>query len=507
MKIDPPGSAFRLHDLIRRQLPRLAGHPALVDQGRNWTYAELHQAIVELAAFLRTAGLRPGDRLMIVGENSAAQIAAIFAASELEAWAVVVNARLTAAEVANIENHCEPRLVLCTAEVSDDAMRHAQARDAAAHAVGGLVFHCTPANADATVEPSFAGSARQVAVLIYTTGTTGQPKGVMLTHRNLGFSAAVSAASRRTAERDHVYAALPMSHVFGLTSVVLAGLSAGATLHVVPRFDVQHLRRALAEGLTFFQGVPAMYVRLLSMADGGQAVTAPRLRFIHCGGAPLDAALKNRVEALLGLPINNGYGMTEASPSICMVPYNRKCDDLTVGYPIPNMETRIVDEEGNTVAPGTVGELLIRGPNVMKGYYKAPELTAQVLSDDGWLRTQDLVRQGGDGACYVMGRLKDLIIRSGFNVYPSEVEAALNAHPAVAQSCVVGKPVAGDEQVIAFVEPHAGASVDAPALQAFLHDRLAPYKRPQRIVLVPQLPAAQSGKILKKAVQDMAGLL
>ncbi|QEZ46228.1 class I adenylate-forming enzyme family protein [Cupriavidus oxalaticus] len=507
MHTDAIRSDFRLHDLIRRHLPRLAEHPALVEEGRTWTYAALCDASAALAAHFRSAGLRPGDRLMIVGENCVAQVAALMAASMLDAWSVIVNARLTAAEVDAIEAHCGPRLVFCTSSVSGDARRHAQARGASGHTVAGLAFDCTVANAGAVAEPVFADSAGQVAVLIYTTGTTGQPKGVMLTHRNLAFAAATSSASRSTSERDCVYAALPLSHVFGLTSVVLAALGAGATVRIAARFDVGQVVQAMADGITFFQGVPAMYVRLLAAHDGGVSIHAPQLRFIHCGGAPLDPALKTRVEALFGLPINNGYGMTEASPSICMVPYNQKCDDMTVGYVIPGVEARIVDAMGRAVPQGQVGELQIRGPNVMKGYYKAPALTAEVLSADGWLSTRDLVRQAGDGACYVMGRLKDLIIRSGFNVYPSEVEAALNAHPAVAQSCVVGKAVAGDEQVIAFVELHAGAMADADALQAFVRERLAPYKRPQRIVLVPQLPAAQSGKILKKVVLEMAARL
>jgi acyl-CoA synthetase (AMP-forming)/AMP-acid ligase II len=261
----------------------------------------------------------------------------------LDAWAVIVNARLTATEVGAIQAHCEPRLVFLTSEASADARAHAQAREAVSHQVAGLDFACTAAHGGVLAEPAFADSAEQVAVLIYTTGTTGNPKGVMLTHRNLGFASAASNASRQTGGLDCVYSALPLSHVFGLTSVVLAALGAGATVRVAARFDARHLVQALSEGITFFQGVPAMYVRLLGLHDAGVPISAPRLRFIHCGGAPLDSALKARVEAMFGLPINNGYGMTEASPSICMVPYNQKCDDMTVGYVIPGLEARVVD--------------------------------------------------------------------------------------------------------------------------------------------------------------------
>jgi len=190
-----------------------------------------------------------------------------------------------------------------------------------------------------------------------------------------------------------------------------------------------------------------------------------------------------------------------------MVPYNHRAQDLTVGTPIPRLQVRIVDEQGAELPDGAVGELHIRGPNVTKGYYRSPEQTAAVLSADGWFATGDLLRRSEQGLFYVMGRRKELIIRSGFNVYPAEVESALNAHPAVAQSCVVGKAVSGDEQVIAFVELRPEAPADTGSIAAFVGTRLAPYKRPQRIVVLPQLPAAQTGKVLKKAVQALADRL
>lgn len=507
MIIDLPAPAFRIHDLISMHLPRLADHPVFIEGTRTWTYGEFQATLTALAAFLRDSGLQAGDRLMIVGENSVAQVAAIMAASTLDAWAVIVNARLSPREIAAIQDHCDPRLMFFTHAASDDARDHGAAREAAVHQIAGIDFSCTPARAEAIAEPVCADSRDQVAALIYTTGTTGNPKAVMLTHSNLGFTSATSRASRSTGEDDVIYAALPMSHVYGLTTVVLSALWGGATVHLAARFDARHLLHALADGLTFFMGVPAMYLRLLALHEAGDTVVAPRLRFVHCGGAPLDAALKNRVEAMFKLPINNGYGMTEASPTITVVPYNQRCDDMTVGYAIPGLETRVVDEQGQIVPQGEVGELQIRGPNVMKGYYKAPEQTAAVLSPDGWLSTNDLVRQAPDSAFYVMGRLKDLIIRSGFNVYPSEVEAALNAHPSVVQSCVVGKQVDSDEQVVAYIEVDPQVPFDAAALSAFVSERLAPYKRPQIIVPVERLPAAQSGKILKKAVQEMAAQL
>ncbi len=504
MSVDLPDTDFRIHQLVGRHLPRLAAHTALVSDEGSWTYAELDAVVDALAAHLRTQGLRAGDRLLIAGESGGTQLAAVLACSRLDAWAVVVNARMTGVEVDAIKAHCEPRLLLATSGLSAEARAHGLRHGAREVELAGLRFACTDADPKAQAEPVQADSREQVAVMIYTSGTTGTPKGVMLTHANLGHSSAVARHARGTGSDDLVYSALPISHVYGLSTVALAALGAGATLQLASRFDVAHVAAALAGGVTMLHGVPAMYVRLLQAHEQGTPIPAPRVRLLHCGGAPLDPSLKARIEAIFGEPINNGYGLTEASPTISMVPYRQRRADLSVGYLIPGMQARIVADDGQEVTPGDVGELQVRGPNVMKGYYKAPEQTAQALDAEGWLRTGDLLRAEPDGALYVMGRIKDLIIRSGFNVYPSEVEAALNAYAGVRQSCVVGVPRDGDEQIIAFVEAEDGLSIEAEALQAFARERLAPYKRPQKIILLSRLPAADNGKILRKAVVDMA---
>lgn len=504
MTISLPPPDFRIHHLATRHAGSLHDRAALTTDEGTRTYGELCNAIALLATFLAGQGLRAGDRLMIVGESGATQLAAVLACSRLDAWAVIVNARLTAAEVGAIEAHCAPRLVLTTGTLSPEAAAHGTTRSARPYQVAGLRFECTDADSAVEPEPVHADAARQVAAIIYTSGSTGNPKGVMLTHGNLGYSSAVSRAARGVRADDHVYAALPISHVYGLTTVALTALGAGAHLQLSARFDVAQTFAALAAGVTLLHAVPAMYVRLLETHERGTTVSRPRLRFVHCGGAPLDPSLKRRVEDMLGEPVNNGYGMTEAAPTITMVPYRQRRDDLSVGHVIPGVEARIVDEAGQRVPAGEVGELQIRGPNVMKGYYKAPEQTAQVLSPDGWLSTGDLLRADHDGSLFVMGRLKELIIRSGFNVYPSEVEAALNAFPGVAQSCVVGRPDHGDEQVIAFVQPEPGTQIDQPALSEFLRARLAPYKRPQQVIAMPQLPVGGTGKIQRKALGDLA---
>jgi long-chain acyl-CoA synthetase len=340
-------------------------------------------------------------------------------------------------------------------------------------------------------------AAQPVAALVYTTGTTGKPKGVMLSHRNLLFVAAVSSRLRGLAPGDLAYGVLPVSHVYGLTSVLLGTLYAGACLRLAPRFTPQAMLEAIRnEQLTIVQGVPAMYARLLELcaAEEIRAPLASTLRFAYAGGSPLDPVLKREVESLLGVPLHNGYGLTEAAPTVSQTRLDAPRADTSVGHAIPGVEVRV----GGPAGAPEDGELFVRGPNVMQGYYRDAAGTAAVLDADGWLATGDLARRDPDGALFIAGRSKELIIRSGFKVYPLEVETVLNAHPAVTQSAVVGRALPdGNEEVVAFVQPAACHVAALDALAEWAAARLAPYKRPARIVLMDSLPAAANGKVLK----------
>ncbi|WP_020651779.1 class I adenylate-forming enzyme family protein [Massilia niastensis] len=491
-------SLTRISDIVRLGAARAPDAPALVEDGRSWTYAQLLAQVDAYAQLLPELGVRPGDRVMLVAENCVAQVALLFAIARLDAWSVNVNARLSAGELAAIRAHSGARRVLYLPG-SPDAALHAEREGAlpcGALLAGPLDAGCVP-------EPVRADGG-QVAALVYTTGTTGQPKGVMLTHANLLFVAATSSALRGLTPGDHAYGGLPVSHVYGLTSVLLGTLYAGACLHLAPRFSAEALLEAIRDGsLTIVQGVPAMYARLLALAGAAKAPLPSRLRFCYAGGSPLDPVLKRDAERLLGMPLHNGYGLTESSPTVSQTRLDAPRTDTSVGLPIPGVAVRIVDREGRDAAPGEPGELWVRGPNVMKGYYRDPQQSAAVLRPGGWLATGDVARREADGALFLLGRIKELIIRSGFNVYPLEVEAALNAHPAVLQSAVVGRALpGGEEEVVAFVE--AAQEIAPEALQAWLRPRLAPYKRPSRIVFMAALPAAPSGKILKSKLKALA---
>jgi long-chain acyl-CoA synthetase len=485
--------------------------PALFEQGKAISYAALWRSVEHARALLAQRGVRAGDRVMIVSENCSAQIALLFAAGELGAWPVIINARLSARELEVIRAHCTPRLLVFTVAVSPDARSHA-AHYAAPQVETALGTLCISAT-DMTAQPDESDAATKVAALIYTSGTTGTPKGVMTSHHGLLHFSRVSSESRNMGPSDVAHGVLPISHIFGLGTVLLATMYAGASLYVEPRFSPEHTLQAVEEsGISILQGVPIMFTRLLAhIRESGAPVHAPRLRYVYTGGAPLDPTLKREVEVTFGLPLHHGYGMTEYAGSLFITRIDRPRSDTSAGEIVDGAELRIVDDKGNDLPAGEPGEIWVRGPGNMLGYYRAPDATAAALLPGGWLNTGDIGRVDADGALFIVGRTKDLIIRSGFNVYPIEVESVINSFPGVRLSAVVGRNTADhNEEVIAFIEAKQGATVNTDALRAYLKDRLSPYKRPSEIIEIPAIPTTASGKLLKRdlkaLVQDSTSL-
>lgn len=469
---------------------------AVIDHdGRGLSYAALAQRIEAMAGTLAALGLRGGDRMLLLAENSADYVILLLAAARLRAWPVPVNARITAPELDAIIAHAEPALLACVTAASADAAAHAARLGAVPQ--GAVAFLPRPGTSPGTSpEPVHDDPARQVGAMLYTSGTTGAPKGVMLSHLNLDYNAAMACRMRAMNADDRLLLALPGTHIMALSTAILASLRAGACLHLLPRFAPQAVLAGLAEGATLMPAVPAMYDALLRhLGAGGTRLIAPRLRQIGTGGAPLDPGWKRRIEAVFGLTLNNGYGLTEAGPGISSTLLGPPRTDGSVGHPYPDCDIRLD-------APGAdgVGELMVRGANVMLGYFRNPQATAQAITPEGFLRTGDLARIDPDGAIHITGRAKELIIRSGFNVYPPEVEAALSGCPGVVQVAVAGRPVPGNEEVVAFVLPDAslpdGGLTEAD-LRAWAAARLAGYKRPQHIVFVDALPMTAAGKVRK----------
>lgn len=494
----------RLSDIVARWAERTPAATALWEEGRATTYGELAARCDAAGGLLEAYGVRRGDRVMIVGENCVAQVVLFFAASTLCAWPVLVNARLTERELESIGEHCEPRLRVFVGPEEGAAAAHARREGAVPqrHPLLGLIaLRRSPG--EIAVEPPEL--AERVAALIYTSGTTGAPKGVMVTHEGLLGFAARSAAARGLTPADIVFGALPLSHIFGVATILLTTLHAGASVWLVPRFDAAAACETLSrQDISALHGVPSLYARLIEhLARLPGRPTFPALRYLYAGGGALDPELKGRVEGMLGLPLHHGYGMTEYAGSMFVTHVDRPRSDHLPGELAADCEVRFSDAAGRDVAPGTAGEIWIRGPGTMLGYYRAPELTREVLTAGGWLRTGDLGFLEADGALRIVGRSRDLIKRSGFTVYPLEVEAELASHPAVHRTAVLGIPAAGaDERVVAFVELRAGAATTPAQLLEHARQRLAGYKVPQRIVIVPHLPLTENGKVRKLELKE-----
>ena len=490
----------RISDVVTPWAESSPDRLALVEASGTWTYRQLASAIFETQSRLRKWGVRPGDRVMIVGENCREFIAILLASAGIDAWPVLVNANLSAREIDEIRDHCGARRVFYTTSVSPHATEHARRHGAAVESVEGLGSIGID-RLNESVEPEALGAniADRVAALIYTSGTTGLPKGVMLSHRNLLFLAAGAARIRTLTAEDRLYGILPMSHAVGLSVVLLGSLLSGATLYLSARFDPMNARLTLdRERLTVLVGTPATFNQFLQYAKfrGVQSLKFPALRIIASSGAQLHASTKSGTESLFGMPLHNGYGVTECSPTIAQTRVEAPRGDTSIGPPFPGVEIKLLGADGKPAPKGEAGELRVRGPNVMKGYYRAPEETAVAIDEDGWFNTRDLARLE-DGNLFIVGRTKDLIVRHGFNVYPAEVEAVLNAHSAVVNSAVVGRSVGGDEEVVAFVQLLPESPVTVIDLAEYAAQHLASYKRPSEIIPVSTMPLTPTGKIVK----------
>ncbi|WP_311966778.1 class I adenylate-forming enzyme family protein [Bradyrhizobium australiense] len=493
------GLPRRIHEVTADHVAGAPGQIALVEDGAAWSYRDLDRRVTEIAAVLSSLGVRAGDRMIIVSENCISLAALLLAASRLDAWAIVANPRLSARELDQIRDHSGARRMFFASKVSKEAAAHAARLGAENRHLGALQdIGVGPLNESATAEPVEADPARQVAVLIYTSGTTGTPKGVMLSHDNLLISAKTTAYFRKMDRSDKIYLVLPISHIVGISLLIMT-LMVGGTVRMVSKYDPAETAKAIAEeGVTILNGVPATYQRLLEYksVSGLRQLSPGSLRLIAVAGAPLDLDLKSRVEKEFGLPLLNGYGITECSPGISGVRFDAPCADQAVGTLLPGVEGRIRTIDGIPISQGEIGELHVRGRNVMCGYHRAPELTAKVIDSEGWFNTGDLARFDGD-CLYIVGRTKEMIIRSGFNVYPAEVEAVLSSHKDVVQCAVVGRPADGNEEIVAFVQLLQGSRVTSADLMGFIRFQLTSYKRPSEIIVLDALPATSTGKILK----------
>lgn len=487
--------------------------PALRDASCALDYSMLAEAIEQITGLLLERGVVAGDRVLIVAENNAAAVASLFASQMLGAWPAVVNARLPAVEMAALRALVEPRLVVFAVADSPASAEHA-AREGVVITEGllagpiALTSASPNAAAEPEPEPTTDHEQNAVGLLIFTSGTTGQPKAVMHGHRGLLNLGRILSRSRKISAGDCYNGAAPLAHIMGVANL-MSVLAVGASLNLMPRLELPQLAASIAEGqISHLSFVPTVYSRLLDYFEAESIdLSGHRLTYISCGGAPLDGTLQRRVESLFGLPLVNGYGMTECAPGT-RTPADRFSEPGSIGHPEEGVEARIVDRDGVDVTDGTIGELWIRTPGAMLGYYRNPGETAATVRPGGWIATGDLARRLDNDELAIVGRRKEMIVRSGFNVYPAEVEAALNSLPEVAASGVVGRSLGnGDEEVVAFVELRPGHSLDAAGIDNALRSLIAAYKRPARTHFVAHLPLGPTGKIWKSKLTLLASEL
>lgn len=469
---------------------------ALRLDGEEISYRTLDRVSAEVAGLLVASGIRAGDRVAMMLPN-VTHFAAIFYGI-LRAGAVVVpmNPMLVRREVDHYVGDSGADHVLVWHEVADQA-------PSSATVVSPATFGDLLATADPlpTVVEREGGDT---AVILYTSGTTGLPKGAELTHDNLLRNALVNGAQLDVVEGTQVLGCLPLFHSFGQTCALNATVAVGGTLTLVPRFDPDSVLDLLErDRIEVFLGVPTMYTGLVHAASAdGRDLTA--LRTCVSGGAALPQEVLRGFEARFGCVVLEGYGLSETSPTATTNrPERRKVG--SVGVPIDGVEVAVVDEAGAAVATGEVGEVVIRGHNVMKGYWNRPEATAEAITPDGWFHTGDLGRLDEDGFLFIVDRIKDLIIRGGYNVYPREVEEVVHEHPAVREAAVIGVPDARlGEEVALVVALKEGSTASAEELRDFVRRAVAPYKYPRLVWFVDELPKGPSGKIVKRAIDRPA---
>jgi long-chain acyl-CoA synthetase len=489
-----------LSSLLERAVAAHPDKPAIRMDDLVLTYTQLHDAAGRMSTLLASAGVQPGDRVGIMLPNVPAFPIAFYGALAAGAIVVPMNPLLKSREVGYYLSDSGAKVVLAWHAAAGEAAKGAA--DAGAQAI----TVATPDLADLLAELTPAAvrsdrSGEDDAVILYTSGTTGKPKGAELTHAGLTRNAELTAQTiLQNHPDDVVMGCLPLFHVFGLTCGLNATVAAASTLTLLPRFDGAKALDIIArDAVTIFEGVPTMYAAMLHLPDADPAQAAT-LRVCVSGGASLPVEILRGFEEKFGCMILEGYGLSETSPVASFNLPDRERKPGSIGVPIEGVQMRLIDDAGQTVPAGEIGEIAIRGHNVMKGYWGKPEATAEAIKD-GWFRTGDMARVDEDGYYYIVDRKKDLIIRGGYNVYPREIEEVMHEHPAVAEVAVIGIPHPDlGEEVGAAVALKPGASATPDELRAFVKDKVAAYKYPRQVWLVDALPKGPTGKILRREV-------
>ncbi|NLT05559.1 MAG: long-chain fatty acid--CoA ligase [Solirubrobacterales bacterium] len=469
------------------------------------TYAALDEASARVAGMLAAAGVGAGDRVGIMLPNVPYFPVAYYGVLRLGAIVVPMNVLLTGREVRYYLEDPGASALIAWHGFEEAARTGADGLDLATFVVAPGEFERELAAAEPRREHAERADD-DTAVILYTSGTTGSPKGAELTHANmLSNCRTVTESVIVVSEDDRLLGALPLFHSFGQTCTMNVAVNARATVSLIPRFDpVKALEILERDRITIFEGVPTMYNALLAVPDHGRYDTSA-LRTCVSGGASLPVQTLRSFDAEFGCQVLEGYGLSETSPVASFNHPDRERKPGSIGTPIAGVEMRLVDDDGNPPPAGEPGEIAIRGENVMKGYWERPDATAEVVDGDGWFRTGDVATVDEDGFYFIVDRKKDMIIRGGYNVYPREVEEVLYAHPAILEAAVVGIPHPDlGEEVAAAVVLAEGGGASAEEIRAYCKEQVAAYKYPRAIWFLDELPKGPTGKILKREIEAPA---
>lgn len=499
---------MNLASLIEQHPP---DRTALISRGKHTTYGQLREQVSHVRGGLSGLGIEPGDRVAIVANNNWYFVVAYLSVLGVGAVAVPLNPQSPPSELANqlsnvgsVAAFIGPSAKVQLAHLDHDDLPGLRHRIGAGFAPADGTSIDELMGSDPA--PLVDRSDDDLAVLAFTSGTAGAPRAAMLSHGNLVVNLRqVAAASDDGPGPDDVsFGLLPMFHIFGLNVVLGVTLATGSSIVLIERFDPLAALEAIEKhGITTVSGPPNMWATFAGLTGVSPSMMST-VRLATSGAAKLAPEVAVAMEERFGVKVNEGYGLTEASP---VVTSSLGIDAPlgSVGVPVPGVQVRLVDLQGDDVLVGDVGEMLVRGPNVFKGYWADPESTSRVIDAEGWLHTGDLAVVDDDGYLYMVDRIKDLIIVSGFNVFPAEVEEVLLDHPAIEAAAVVGVPHPHTgEAVRAYVVARDGLSIEEDDVIDFVAGRLARYKCPNKVTFVDDLPTGLTGKVVRRKLPERA---
>ncbi len=511
MKSDIEIPEIPVYTLLKLTSQRYGKRTAIINENTTISYEELKDSVDRLASAWDNLGLKKGERIGLMISNQASYIISYYAAMKLGLIVVQINPRYTARELLQIVNDSST-IYMVVEEDSVETVRQLEDMyvfnhifvtdkgDSSYPSIGEISKKTSPFDKEISIQPK-----DDVAVIQYTGGTSGVMKGAMLTHYNLVANVYQSYAmygKRMEFGKECILTATPLYHVYAMTSAMNLGIYIGATILLVNKFEVTKVLEIIKQYQpTFFPGVPRMYNAFVNHKNA-QEYGLSSFKFCSSGSAPLPIEVIRKFEKLTGAVIGEGFGLSEASPSTHRNPPSGIRKVGSIGIPFPNTDCKIVDDENIELPIGSVGELIIKGPQIMKGYWKNDEESTYALKN-GWLYTGDLAKQDEDGYFYIVGRKKEMVINGGFNVYPQEVENILYEHPDIKECAVVGIPHPEKGEIVkAFLVPKDEAVIDFEEVKGFCYRNLTPYKVPKAFEIIDELPRNTVGKILKRILVD-----